>query len=955
MLIGLNFLLYENKLENSKMTSISNKLYDVSNILYNFIDDIIYILDEEYICESENTNIHKKKLGYSSKGKKFQDYVHSNDLKRVIKFFSRLNVSGEANEQLRVKDNIDYGYFDVKGKKFYDASSNPKFFLHLRDLTEFKTIETKLFNRVEKLQDLAETLPEIRFWNLVQAKTSKKALQRTRDMLEKVIDNIPQLLYWKDKDLNYIGCNLNFALINDLEIPRDVIGKTDDDLPWIRQFKSLLNEKERNVMMKNETQHVIEALDFLNNHRKYYEINRIPLHNLEGDVIGILVSYDDITDRTEAEEKLKKSEKKYRDIIGSIQEGYFEVDLKGNFIFFNDTFQELSGYSKEELLDKNYSELTDKETADRIFETYNEVFRTGQKEKNLQFKHYNKKGQTMVMEHSVDLLYDSNGNKKGFFGLGRDITEKYNLEQKLKQSEAMYRLITENAYDLISVINLKLRFEYVNEGPFLSILGYNKEEMIGKSVLDLVLPEDKEETLRIFTEGLKKGEEVLETRIKHKNGNLLWVEVKGKAFRDNEGTIKGIMTGRDITERKMAEEQLKILNQEQERIIQEQTKEIRNSEEKYRHLYENSPYGIILLNPNGEIIDCNIAITNIFGYDRDELIGNNYLDLLGVYPEETKPLLRKMSYLLSKNNHIEPIYKPQSIRIFKKDGSECWVDSEISMIQLGDDVILQLIIQDVTEKKKAEEMLKESEQLLREQYAELKELDRLKTDFISIAAHELKTPLISVGGYVDLILLREQNLKKEIEEDLKRVLNNVHRLEGYINRLLDVLKIDARKMELVMKPVNIYRIVESSIQELDFQIGQKQLDVIINIDKNIMTNGDSFRIQQVFSNLISNAIKFTPKKGKIEISAIHGEDYITIKIEDNGKGLTEEQMNKLFGKFVTLEKSSENFSTLEKGSGLGLYIAKGIIEAHEGKIWVESDGLNKGSKFFFTLPAIYDD
>jgi signal transduction histidine kinase len=206
-----------------------------------------------------------------------------------------------------------------------------------------------------------------------------------------------------------------------------------------------------------------------------------------------------------------------------------------------------------------------------------------------------------------------------------------------------------------------------------------------------------------------------------------------------------------------------------------------------------------------------------------------------------------------------------------------------------------------------------------------------------------------------LILLREKDLKKEIKDDLNRVLNNVHRLEEYINRLLDVLKIDARKMELVMKPVNIYRVIENSLQELDFQIGQKDLEINVNVDKDIMINGDSFRIQQVFSNLISNAIKFTQKEGLIEISAVRNEDFYRFKIEDNGKGLTKEQMNQLFGKFVSLEKTSENFSTLEKGSGLGLYIAKGIIEAHEGKIWVKSEGINKGSKFFFTLPAINKD
>jgi signal transduction histidine kinase len=107
--------------------------------------------------------------------------------------------------------------------------------------------------------------------------------------------------------------------------------------------------------------------------------------------------------------------------------------------------------------------------------------------------------------------------------------------------------------------------------------------------------------------------------------------------------------------------------------------------------------------------------------------------------------------------------------------------------------------------------------------------------------------------------------------------------------------------------------------------------------------------------LLSNAIKYTQKQGFINISATKDNNYYTIKIEDNGKGLTENEINQLFGKFVTLEKTSENFSTLEKGSGLGLYIAKGIIEAHKGKIWATSEGLDKGSNFFFTLPAINEN
>ncbi|GAH86337.1 unnamed protein product, partial [marine sediment metagenome] len=125
------------------------------------------------------------------------------------------------------------------------------------------------------------------------------------------------------------------------------------------------------------------------------------------------------------------------------------------------------------------------------------------------------------------------------------------------------------------------------------------------------------------------------------------------------------------------------------------------------------------------------------------------------------------------------IMNPQTVRIFNKDKKLMWVESELSTIKIGGEIIIQAIIQDITDKKIAEEKLKESERILRQQNIELKELDRLKTDFISIAAHDLKTPLISVGGYIDLILLREKDLKDDIKEDLNRVLSNVGRLESF--------------------------------------------------------------------------------------------------------------------------------------------------------------------------------
>jgi PAS domain S-box-containing protein len=518
-----------------------------------------------------------------------------------------------------------------------------------------------------------------------------------------------------------------------------------------------------------------------------------------------------------------------------------------------------------------------------------------------------------------------------------DITQDNLAKEKLKESEERLKFLVTNNPAIIYTSKVAGDFgaTFISDNVQKK-WGYSSEDFVSNSEfwLNHIHPDDKEHVLLALSRLIEKGHIVVyDYRFKLKDGSYRWMRDEGKLVKDEQGNpIETIGSVIDITDRKIAEQKLK------------------ESEEKYRHLFEHSPFSIVLLNPESIIIDMNTKTTELFGYDKEDLVGKNYLNLVGIYPEETKPGLRLIPELISIGEPSKVIMKPQTIKIFNKEKNPIWVESELSTIKLGGKLAILAIIQDITEKKIADEKLRESERKLREQNIELKELDRLKTDFISIAAHDLKTPLISVGGYIDLILLREKGLKEEIQEDLNRVLNNVRRLEDYINRLLDVMKIDAKKVELVRREENIYEIVSNCLTDLEFQTGQKNLTINLDISEDLTLKVDHFRISQVFLNLLSNAVKFTPENGRVDISYVEDNKSTVFSIKDNGKGLTPEEMQKIFGKFVTIEQGVDGYSALDKGSGLGLYIAKGFIEAHGGKIWVESKGRDLGTVFSFVLP-----
>ncbi len=227
----------------------------------------------------------------------------------------------------------------------------------------------------------------------------------------------------------------------------------------------------------------------------------------------------------------------------------------------------------------------------------------------------------------------------------------------------------------------------------------------------------------------------------------------------------------------------------------------------------------------------------------------------------------------------------------------------------------------------------------------LRELDRIKSDFVSNVAHEFRTPLTIIKGNLELV---QKGSLGEINQVQIEALGSAHlvvnRLSRLVNDLLDLSKIESGKMELKRELVNLNEIAKEAISSFEKLMTDKRITKEVMLSKDIsMINVDKDKIVQVFINLISNAIKYTPEGGKVAIKTVELENEIQVEISDSGEGIAPENIDKIFDKFtrVTAEK--------KEGTGLGLPIAKDIVTLHNGRMWAKSE-LKKGSQFYFTLP-----
>jgi two-component system sensor histidine kinase/response regulator len=243
---------------------------------------------------------------------------------------------------------------------------------------------------------------------------------------------------------------------------------------------------------------------------------------------------------------------------------------------------------------------------------------------------------------------------------------------------------------------------------------------------------------------------------------------------------------------------------------------------------------------------------------------------------------------------------------------------------------------------------------LEQKNRELEAASLAKTQILSTATHELKTPLTSIVGYVDRILLRQDRvgpLNEKQQRYLETVQKNARRLKALVDDLLDVSRIEAGSLELTLLELDVRHEIIDAIQLMQNQIGEKRIRLELNIPSDLgRINADQLRFCQVISNLISNACKYSPSGATVTVTAQEASGLIQIDVSDTGIGISEEDQARLFSKFFR----ADNTSTREaSGTALGLYITKHLIEAHGGDIWAESQ-LGKGTTFHFTWPR-YDD
>jgi len=425
---------------------------------------------------------------------------------------------------------------------------------------------------------------------------------------------------------------------------------------------------------------------------------------------------------------------------------------------------------------------------------------------------------------------------------------------------------------------------------------------------------------------VKKGKnlEKVELNAVHRDGYIFPVEVWATPLK-KEGTYNGLICViRDITDRKQAE------------------KNLRDSEVKYRTVFESAATAMGKFGDDGIITLVNNEFEKLTGFSKKEVI--NKLHWYDLVTDEYKTKMLKYHKNRTNQRGNPPI--EYDCDIIDKDSNIKTVHVKIGLLNDESTRIVSLL--DITDLKETHRKLQDLNNTLEkkvdERTEQIRRLLKQKDEFIHQLGHDLKNPL---GPLVNLLpIINKHTIGEKDKEILKVIQRNVEYMKNLVQKTLELARLNSPNTVLNFERINLKNHIDKIIKQNTYLFEQKHISVTSKISSKILVSVDILRFEELINNLLTNAVKYSDIHDSIVIDGFVKDHTITISVQDNGRGMTDKQLNQVFDEFYKADESRHNIES----SGLGMSICKRIVEKHGGQIWAESDGLGKGSTFYFTLP-----
>jgi PAS domain S-box-containing protein len=700
--------------------------------------------------------------------------------------------------------------------------------------------------------------------DITNRKLAEEKLIESHQLIEGIINTIPARVFWKDKNLIYLGCNEAFAIDAGFTDPNKVIGKDDFQMTWRNQAELYRND-DFQVIKSGTAKLLIEESQTTPEGKTITLLtSKIPLRNFKGEIIGILGTYVDITDRKLAQEKIREKDIQFRKLSAQVPDLIFQFTRSPDGKYFvpvaSEGIKNIFGCSPEDVLENfdpigrvifpedSARVISDIEYSAKHLSLFTCEFRVQIPGKSIQWI-YSKSKPEKLADGSIT-----------WYGFNTDITERKKAEEALRDSEHKLRLLLESSEDIILMQDLDGRYLYYNGSE---AYGIKAEEVIGKTPYDIHKPKYAEIIFKRIKQVANTGHALfIEDKIEWQN-EMVWFSNGIFPVKNKEGKIISILTiSRNISDHKQMEENL------------------RESEERFHSMFENHNAVMLLIHPeNGKIVDANISASKYYGYSITKLKQMNLNDLNIIPPDEFKTELDRAARESRTDANFPHKLSTGEIRL---------VEVSTTPIQLKGGVVLFSIIHDITKRKLAEQEVLESKEKLR---ALAGRLERVKEEERTALSRDLHDHLGQnlTGLKMDIAYLAKKiqtGISIEPEDFLSKTSGMIVLIDELIN---SVRRISAELRPNVLDYLGLIPAIEWQMEEL-----KKRTDIdcvfktnVKKVDLGNQINSSIFRIiQEAITNITRHS-----GATKVIVTIEEEKDIIKLEILDNGKGIKQDEIS----------------------------------------------------------------